>query len=111
MGNLITAINSHGQIAKCNHSCYNSKTTGCHCICRGRFHGLGLQRAFAILPHVQKQILKELQPHFHDIVFAYPMKQIWLLPLDSEASSDSTQPETSAPSPSTPPDAQEPSGS
>lgn len=110
MGNLITALDRKGKLHKCSKFCYDSKTQGCRCICRGRFHGIGLRRAFTILPDIRNKILKELKPDFTDIVFAYPMKQLWLLPLDSDPSSDSTQPETSAPSPSTPPDEQGPSG-
>lgn len=30
---------------RCDEACYNAKRLGCHCICGGRNHGLGLQHA------------------------------------------------------------------
>ncbi|MCK4298970.1 MAG: hypothetical protein KAX80_05525 [Planctomycetes bacterium] len=49
MTTLITAYNKSGCIGRCDAKCYNAKGAVCRCICGGKNHGVGLQRAIANL--------------------------------------------------------------
>jgi len=42
---LIEVRNSEGLVGRCDARCYNAKEPHCECICGGRNHGAGLQRA------------------------------------------------------------------
>lgn len=42
----MTLIHCHGAIeGRCDAKCYNARHADCHCICGGRNHGAGLERA------------------------------------------------------------------
>lgn len=45
MATLIAAYNSEGCIGRCDAKCYNAKHPDCDCICGGRNHGVGRQKA------------------------------------------------------------------
>ena len=42
---LIEVRNSEGLVGRCDAHCYNAKEPHCECICGGKNHGAGLQRA------------------------------------------------------------------
>jgi hypothetical protein len=42
---LIEVRNSEGVVGRCDAHCYNAKEPHCECICGGKNHGVGLQRA------------------------------------------------------------------
>lgn len=45
MTTLIAAYNSEGCIGRCDAKCYNATHPKCDCICGGRNHGAGIQKA------------------------------------------------------------------
>lgn len=45
MTTLLTMHTSHGIVGRCDANCYNATTKACTCICGGRNHGVGLNRA------------------------------------------------------------------
>lgn len=45
MTTLIAAYNSEGCIGRCDAKCYNATHPECDCICGGRNHGAGVQKA------------------------------------------------------------------
>jgi len=45
MVTLIAAYNSEGCIGRCDAKCYNATCPDCDCICGGRNHGAGRQKA------------------------------------------------------------------
>jgi len=52
MTTLIAAYDSSGCIGRCDARCYNAKGERCRCICGGRNHGVGLQKALENLPEI-----------------------------------------------------------
>lgn len=42
---LIAVYNSEGCVGRCDAHCYNATTPDCNCICGGRNHGAGIERA------------------------------------------------------------------
>ncbi|MFI9595742.1 hypothetical protein [Nonomuraea sp. NPDC052265] len=47
MSTLIAFYNSEGLVGRCDAKCYQAHESGCHCICAGSNHGVGLYRALA----------------------------------------------------------------
>jgi hypothetical protein len=45
MSTLIAVYNSEGCVGRCDAKCYDAKSPACDCICRGRNHGAGIERA------------------------------------------------------------------
>lgn len=45
MATLIAAYNSEGCVGRCDAKCYDAKGGACDCICGGKNHGVGRQRA------------------------------------------------------------------
>jgi len=45
MTTLISAHNGDGCIGRCDARCYNAKGERCRCICGGRNHGVGREKA------------------------------------------------------------------
>ena len=45
MATLMRLVLSSGKQRSCNSRCYSAKNPECHCICGGRNHSKGLQRA------------------------------------------------------------------
>jgi len=45
MTTLVAVYNSDGCIGRCDARCYEAKNAKCHCICGGRNHSAGKQRA------------------------------------------------------------------
>jgi hypothetical protein len=43
-----------GDGRKCDEKCYNAKRIGCHCICGGHNHGLGLEHALKTAHDLQE---------------------------------------------------------
>ncbi len=44
---LMSVHNSEGCVGRCDARCYNAKEPHCDCICGGRNHGRGLEKALA----------------------------------------------------------------
>jgi hypothetical protein len=42
---LIAVYTSEGCVGRCDARCYEARESGCECICGGRNHGAGKQRA------------------------------------------------------------------
>jgi len=42
---LITEVSRDGRRRRCDARCYNARKPTCRCICGGRNHGVGLQKA------------------------------------------------------------------
>lgn len=42
---LIAIYTSEGCVGRCDARCYDAKTADCHCICGGKNHGAGEQKA------------------------------------------------------------------
>ena len=58
---LIEQISASGQRRRrCDARCYNAKRPKCHCICDGRNHGVGLERAMARTQEIAKELLGNL---------------------------------------------------
>jgi hypothetical protein len=45
MSTLISAYNSDGCIGRCDAKCYDAKKPECDCICGGKNHGIGRNKA------------------------------------------------------------------
>lgn len=45
MTTLIAVYNKSGCVGRCDAKCYDAKNPECDCICGGRNHGAGLQKA------------------------------------------------------------------
>lgn len=45
MSTLIAVYNSDGCVGRCDAKCHDAKEPGCDCICGGRNHGVGRERA------------------------------------------------------------------
>jgi hypothetical protein len=45
MATLIAVYNSEGCVGRCDAKCYNAESPHCDCICGGRNHGVGKNRA------------------------------------------------------------------
>lgn len=45
MATLIAVYNSDGLVGRCDAKCYNAKHPTCDCICGGKNHGAGFQKA------------------------------------------------------------------
>lgn len=45
MTTLIAVYGSDGLEGRCDARCYDSDTSRCRCVCRGKNHGVGKQRA------------------------------------------------------------------
>ena len=45
MATLIAVYNSDGCVGRCDARCYNATSEHCDCICGGKNHGAGLDRA------------------------------------------------------------------
>jgi hypothetical protein len=58
---LIYVGNSDGCVGRCDARCYEATTPDCHCICRGKNHGVGLSQARANTEALARQQLAEWQ--------------------------------------------------
>lgn len=45
MTTLIAVYNSSGCVGRCDAKCYDAQSPDCDCICNGRNHGVGRERA------------------------------------------------------------------
>lgn len=45
MTTLIEVRNSSGVVGRCDARCYNAKNPDCDCICGGKNHGAGIEKA------------------------------------------------------------------
>lgn len=46
MTTLIAVYNSDGCVGRCDAKCYNAVGDKCDCICQGKNHGVGFEKAF-----------------------------------------------------------------
>jgi hypothetical protein len=58
---LIYVANSNGCVGRCDSRCYEAVMPDCHCICGGKNHGVGLERAKSNTEELAKQKLTEWQ--------------------------------------------------
>lgn len=58
---LIAVYNSEGCQGRCDARCYEASTPDCDCICGGRNHGAGLQRAQGNTHELAEEWLKEYE--------------------------------------------------
>jgi len=63
MVTLIELRNKSGIIGRCDAACYNSELPHCRCVCGGRNHGVGLERA---LENGDEQMRAELTNKLQD---------------------------------------------
>lgn len=59
MTTLIAVYTSQGCVGRCDAKCYEALTPVCDCICNGRNHGRGLDRAVANTRELAHQWLEE----------------------------------------------------
>lgn len=45
MTTVLAVYNSEGCVGRCDANCHDAKSTSCDCICGGKNHGAGLQKA------------------------------------------------------------------
>ena len=63
MPDLIKVYDSEGEeVGSCGSSCYEAKEPECKCICGGRNHGIGFQRAMAQTAEIVEACIKEAKP-------------------------------------------------
>ena len=55
---LMELRTSGGKVRRCDARCYNAKGPKCRCICGGRNHGVGLQKA---IENTREEALKALE--------------------------------------------------
>jgi predicted RNase H-like HicB family nuclease len=68
LATLITQYGSDGEKRQCDAKCYNAEHSECRCICGGRNHGKGLEKAREntkemakeLLNHVNTEVAKEI---------------------------------------------------
>lgn len=59
MATLIAVYNSEGYVGRCDAKCYEATTLVCDCICRGRNHGAGQQKAIENMREMAEHWLGE----------------------------------------------------
>ncbi len=65
MTTAIAVFNSEGCLGRCDAKCHNATAPDCDCICGGRLHGVGADRAVA--ENTRQQFGKEsLQEALHE---------------------------------------------
>ncbi len=60
MATLISQTTSSGGTRRCDARCYNGKHARCKCICGGRNHGVGLEKALENTKEMAKDLLKQV---------------------------------------------------
>lgn len=58
MTTLITVGDNYGS-RRCDAKCYNAESSDCDCVCNGRNHGAGLQKAQENVEKMAEKILAE----------------------------------------------------
>ncbi len=108
---VIRAYDHHGKVSVCDETCYTPLKPRRQCICRGLNTGVGFAQAVRNVTKHNAGLTQALHLEYPNIFFLVMSKP----PCESQKvikhGSASTQPETSDPSPSTPPDARGASGS
>ena len=61
MATLIYASNSDGCIGKCDAKCYDAKEPHCDCICGGRNHGVGYNKAVDNTREYADEMMKQYE--------------------------------------------------
>ncbi len=56
---LIAVYTSEGCVGRCDAKCYNAKLPECECVCGGRNHGVGLQKALDNTRELAEQMIEE----------------------------------------------------
>lgn len=56
---LMEVKNSSGVVNRCDAKCYNAEHPDCDCICGGRNHGAGLQKALGNTMEHARQMIEE----------------------------------------------------
>ena len=82
---LIEVRNSEGVVGRCDAKCYNAEHPGCTCICGGRNHGAGLEKASEntrelaepwIAEFVEREGLTEYQATVNERVYQMSLLQL-----------------------------------
>lgn len=56
---LMAMHNNDGLVGRCDAKCYNAEHPHCDCICGGRNHGAGLEKALDNTREYARQIIEE----------------------------------------------------
>lgn len=67
---LIAVCISQGCVGRCDARCYLAREPGCGCICRGRNHGAGKQRALDNTRAMAEQWIEHARVAGQDITLA-----------------------------------------
>jgi hypothetical protein len=59
MATLIAVYNSEGLVGRCDAKCYKAASPECECVCGGRNHGAGFQKALENTRELFETILEE----------------------------------------------------
>lgn len=77
MTTLIAVYNSSGCVGRCDAKCYDAEHADCDCICGGRNHGAGKQRATDNTRELAEQWLADWkQAHPDTVGWAIPAAQL-----------------------------------
>lgn len=76
MTTLISVGGNNGIEGRCDARCYNADFPKCDCICGGRNHGIGLQKAQQNTSEMAKSLLKKYGKE--NIIFPEEGKQLEL---------------------------------
>lgn len=78
MATLIAAYNSEGCIGRCDAKCYNATEPHCDCICGGKNHGAGFQKAMDNTREMAEEWMEEygLKHDVHHFTLNDKVKQL-----------------------------------
>jgi hypothetical protein len=77
MTTLIAVYNSDGCVGRCDAKCYEATCTNCDCICGGRNHGAGKQRATDNTRELAEHWLDEWKKNHPDTIgWSIPAAQL-----------------------------------
>ncbi len=63
MTTLIAIYTSDGLVGRCDAKCYDAHLPDCDCICHGRNHGQGREKAIDTTRHLATQWIEEVTRH------------------------------------------------
>lgn len=82
MTTLIAVYNSDGCVGRCDARCYDAKEPHCECICGGKNHGVGRNKAMANTEQMASEWIKEYSAKIDlgkDVTWSVPSTQPALL--------------------------------
>jgi hypothetical protein len=77
---LIAVYNSEGCVGRCDARCYEATCNDCNCICGGRNHGAGLNKATDNTRELAEKWIEkyEAEHNLNDVSWDVPVKQLSL---------------------------------